>query len=314
VVAALTLLCTAGCSAISFLLGYAILGEIPAAIKPRCTEPGVCGTNGAILALLKDPEGEYQLIVELLPLDPDLYSTFVHTPSTSLNGMAFAERSDGVVLYVGADDGVRTYDGAEYDTLLNRVAIDACGRVFDVFPVSDGDLLLACADPERIVRVRATDGRADAEFSCCEGIADGALLRTIGVDPAGLIYTGTHAVYVFDLTTGAFVRVLLTANDAGAASFEDILWSPEGLLYVAAPERGVLIVDPESGDVLDVLRPIELGAAWSPSALALDSNGFLLVGSSGGGSIVRLNAHSGELIEITLEVPARDVASLAVRP
>jgi hypothetical protein len=74
------------------------------------------------------------------------------------------------------------------------------------------------------------------------------------------------------------------------------------------------MVDPESGAVLGVLRPGEIDFTWSPSALAFDLDGFLLVGSSRRGSIVRLDSHSGELIDVLDAIPALDVASLTVRP
>jgi hypothetical protein len=315
VLPALVIACTAGCGAISFLIGYAIFGGIPAGTISSCSEPGVCGASGAILALYKDPEGEHQVVVELLDPEAGTTGRFVDSASTSLNGMSFAKPTeDEVVLHVAADDGVRVYDGVEFNRLLRTIAVGECGRVADVLPLGDGDILVACPDQGRIVRMHPGDGRRAPDFSCCEGVPDGDLLRTIAVDPAGRIYSGTHAVYVFELTSGAFLQVLLSAEDAGAVSFEDVLWGPEGVLYVAAPELGVLMVDPESGAVLGVLRPGEIDFTWSPSALAFDLDGFLLVGSSRRGSIVRLDSHSGELIDVLDAIPALDVASLTVRP
>jgi DNA-binding beta-propeller fold protein YncE len=95
-----------------------------------------------------------------------------------------------------------------------------------------------------------------------------------------------NSVLRYDAMTGDFDRAFVAPGDGGLVLAEDMVFGPDGLLYVSSPGiNEVLRFDGVTGAFVDSFAQ-NLGSS-SPRGITFDANGNLLVGTPSGGDYLR---------------------------
>ncbi|MFP2925333.1 hypothetical protein ACLESO_08965 [Pyxidicoccus sp. 3LG] len=120
----------------------------------------------------------------------------------------------------------------------------------------------------------------------------GDLLVARGLDASVLRYDGE---------TGEFVGVFVTPGSGGLANPQELVYGPDGNLYIASFDSGnVLRYDGKTGAFIDVFVPAGSGGLGAPGGLIFGPDGNLYVADSffGTNSVLRYDGETGAFIDV----------------
>lgn len=120
---------------------------------------------------------------------------------------------------------------------------------------------------------------------------------------------GVSRIYKFNLQ-GEFERTLLGGGLSGIAGPLDMLLSEDDTLYVSNNATGQITV--YDLNTLNRIRTIGAGQLLFPEGLAWAPDGSLVVANAGGGSVLRFDAITGELLDSFERVPGLTAGSTDV--
>jgi len=177
-------------------------------------------------------------------------------------------------------------------------------RIGTVVPMKEGGFL--CAGDSGIYSFNPTSGRKtkladpEADKRPDNRFNDGKC------DPAGRFWAGTIStvkktgdanLYMFDLAGNLSLKVTEVTNSNG------ICWNAEAtvMYYIDTPTKKILAYPFENetgeiGEPTTIVDTGEVGFAGSPDGMTIDAAGKLWVAMCHGGSVLRIDPLSGELL------------------
>ncbi len=164
-----------------------------------------------------------------------------------------------------------------------------------------GEQLVVLGKDTHNVVVLAPDGHVASVI----GSPDLRAAHDLVID-GDLAYIGTDThpqlgttIQVWSLATGTLVRQLGTIDQLASAT--SLTLGPDHRLYVCDNQRDqVVVLDPETGDLLDVLVPAASGLLETPISLDFGPDGALYVLDARG--LHRLNPHTGDELSLFVDV------------
>ncbi len=274
-----------------------------------CDRPGACGASGQLLRSF--PFG----ISEIVPQFGE--GGYINHITVGAEGVAFADTSEGLRLYVAAGDGLRIYDGRTHQTLLDTIVVRECTPMGDVVVLEDGTLIVNCITTGRLVKIDPGRSEVVESYSCCTNQDEPFDPLSLALAPDGTVLAGTREINVFDEATGGFLGVAVEPGVEGATSYNDFTFGPNGNLFVSAnPDVGVLQFDGESFEFLGVFVPGGDEGVPMPGALAFATDGNLFAGSTQGTLLLEFDGQTGEQIREVVDEghPADVISHMAFRP
>jgi hypothetical protein len=127
--------------------------------------------------------------------------------------------------------------------------------------------------------------------------------------PGTLIISGNNLyvcdnqqVLLYDATTGALIKVLVTVGSGGLEACGGMAFGPDRNLYITDNTRNsVLRYDGTTGAFLDVFIPANGGGLLGGSALAFDSSdGGLYIANFYAGNVLRFNGKTGAFVDAVI--------------
>lgn len=220
----------------------------------------------------------------------------------SLLTLAATARADWLVLRDGGNDPalVRFDDSGEQ---IGGFASSA--ESFEgITAASQNEIYLTCntLGSGEIIRLNAA-GEVTASFSPPNFTLPG----TVRLGPDGGLYaiggmsggTGISShVDKYDRQTGASLGCVARSGDAGGSLFTDLAFGPNGMLYVADFDNGILRYNPRPGRLIGVFARVGPRGFTSPTALTFGPDGNLYVTSRDQNAVIRFDGRSGRFMNV----------------
>lgn len=101
----------------------------------------------------------------------------------------------------------------------------------------------------------------------------------------------------YNRNTGALIDTFVTAGSGNAGLLTDLAFGPDGHLYVADYNQGILRYDGSTGAFLGVFAPNGRGGLSAPRALLFGPDRNLYVSSENSNAVLRFNGQTGAFID-----------------
>ena len=108
----------------------------------------------------------------------------------------------------------------------------------------------------------------------------------------------TDEVLRYDGTTGAFLDEFVTAGSGGVFKPYDLVFGPDGHLYVSGGQNRILRYDGTTGAFLDEFVPVLSGGLTDPRGLVFGPDGHLYVTNKATDQVLRYDGTTGAFLDV----------------